>query len=312
VTEEPFHIPVLLGEVIDYLNPKEGDLEVDCTLGGGGHAQAILRKIGTKGRLLGIDQDLEAIERAKKVLAEFSNQVIFVRDNFINLKEILKNNGIEEVDGILLDLGASSYQLETPKRGFSFSEEETNLNAPLDMRMNSNQSVRAYEIINFYPEKRLRKIFFELGEESYAARVAQEITRRREGKRLETIGDLLEAIKAALPPKYRFSRIKGHWAGKVFRAIRMEVNQELVVLKEVLPQTIESLKKGGRLAIISFHSLEDRIVKQQFLDWERENLVEILTKKPVMATKEEIAQNPRADSAKLRAIMKISIDNFCN
>lgn len=303
--QESFHIPVLLNEVILYLNPKEGDLEVDGTLGGGGHAQAILRKIGTKGRLLGIDQDSEAIERAKKVLAEFGNQVIFVRDNFINLKEILKNNGIEEVEGILLDLGASSYQLETPKRGFSFSEEETNLNAPLDMRMNPNQPVRAYEIINFYPEKRLRKIFFELGEESYAARVTQEITRRREGRRLETIGDLLEAIKAALPPKYRFSRIKGHWAGKVFRAIRMEVNQELVALKEVFPQTIESLKKGGRLVIISFHSLEDRIVKQQFLDWERENLVEILTKKPVMATREEIVKNPRADSAKLRAVIKL-------
>jgi len=280
-------------------------LEVDGTLGGGGHAQAILGKIGPKGRLLGIDQDPEAIKRAKKVLAEFENQVIFVGDNFINLKEILKNNNFEEVDGILLDLGASSFQLETPERGFSFSEKETHLNSPLDMRMNPNQPVRAYEIINFYPEKRLRKILFELGEEPYAAKIAQEIVRRRENKKLETTGDLLAAIKATLPPKYRFSRIKGHWASQVFRAMRMEVNQELVCLKEVFPQIIESLKKEGRLVVISFHSLEDRIVKQQFLDWERQSLVRILTPKPVIATEEEIAQNPRADSAKLRAVVKL-------
>lgn len=303
--QESFHIPVLLDEVVYYLNPKEGDLEVDGTLGGGGHAQAILGKIGSSGKLLGIDCDSEAIEQAKQVLAEFADQVIFVHDNFINLSQILNNQGIEKVDGILLDLGASSFQLDTPERGFSFSEKETHLNSPLDMRMNPNQPVRAYEIINFYPEKRLRKILFELGEEPYAAKIAQEIVRRRENKKLETTGDLLAAIKAALPPKYRFSRVKGHWASKVFRAIRMEVNQELVALKEVLPQIIESLKKEGRLVVISFHSLEDRIVKQQFLDWERQSLVRILTPKPVIATEEEIAQNPRADSAKLRAVVKL-------
>jgi 16S rRNA (cytosine1402-N4)-methyltransferase len=202
-------------------------------------------------------------------------------------------------------LGVSTFQLETVRRGFSFSEKEKNLPAPLDMRMNPSQPVQAYEIVNFYPEKRLRKIFFELGEEPYAAKIAQEIVKRRGRKKLETVGDLLGAVKAALPPNYRFSRTKGHWASQVFRAIRMEVNQELVALEEVLPQIIEVLKKGGRLVIISFHSLEDRLVKNQFLIWERAGLVEILTEKPVLAKQGEIKRNPKADSAKLRALEKL-------
>lgn len=302
---EKFHVPVLLEETINFLKPKIGGIYIDGTLGGGGHAKEILKKIGLQGKLIGIDQDPEAIDYAKNYLQEFINQVQLIKDNFINLEDILKKLKIDKVDGILFDLGVSSYQLETLQRGFSFSEEKTNLSAPLDMRMNPSQPVRAYEIINFYPEKRLRKIFFELGEEPYARQIAQEIIKRRKIKKPATCGDLLEAIRAALPAQYRFSRIKGHWARKVFRAIRMEVNQELVALEKVLPQALECLRQKGRLVVISFHSLEDRMVKQQFLIWKKEDLVKILTKRPVMATEDEIEKNPRADSAKLRAVVKL-------
>ncbi len=303
--EENFHTPVLLDEVIQYLHPQKGEIFVDGTLGGGGHAKEILKKIGLQGRLIGIDQDYEAIEFAKRVLSEFSQQVIFIEDNFINLRDILTKLKIEAVDGILLDLGVSTFQLEATRRGFSFSEKENKLQAPLDMRMNPRQPVRAYEIINFYPEKRLRKILFELGEEPQAKKIARQIVEEREKKKLETCGDLLRVVRVALPPQYRFSRNKGHWASKVFRAIRMEVNQELVALEKTLPQALEVLKKGGRLVIISFHSLEDRLVKNQFLIWEKAGLVEFLTQKPVMATPEEIEKNPKADSAKLRALVKL-------
>ena len=278
---------------------------VDCTLGGGGHAFEILKRIESQGKLIGIDQDPEAIEFAKKTLSEFKQEVIFIEDNFVNLEDILAQLKIKAVDGLLLDLGVSTFQLETTRRGFSFSEKENNLQAPLDMRMNPRQPVRAYEIINFYPEKRLRKILFELGEEPQAKRIAHQIVIEREKRKLETCGDLLRVVRMALPAQYRFSRTKGHWVSKVFRAIRMEVNQELIALEEGLPQAIKVLKKRGRLVIISFHSLEDRLVKNQFLAWEKAGLVRILTKKPVMATPEEIAKNPRADSAKLRALVKL-------
>jgi 16S rRNA (cytosine1402-N4)-methyltransferase len=305
VTKENFHVPVLFNEVIQYLAPREREIIVDGTLGGGGHALEILKKIGPQGRLIGIDQDPEAIEFAKKTLSEFNQQVIFIEDNFINLRDILAKLKIGAIDGLLLDLGVSTFQLETTRRGFSFSEKENNLQAPLDMRMNPHQPVRAYEIVNFYSEKRLRKILFELGEEPQAKRIAHRIVEERKKKKLETCGDLLRVVRMALPPQYRFSRDKGRWASKVFRAIRMEVNQELVALEETLPQTFEVLNKGGRLVVISFHSLEDRLVKNQFLNWEKAGLVEILTQKPVMATQEEIEKNPKADSAKLRVLIKL-------
>jgi 16S rRNA (cytosine1402-N4)-methyltransferase len=304
VKRETFHLPVLLKEAISFLKPKKEGIYVDGTLGGGGHAKEILKKIGFQGKLIGIDQDPEAVEYAKKTLAEFGKRVIFIQDNFINLREILRSLRIKQVNGIFFDLGVSSHQLETSRRGFSFSEEKTNLLAPLDMRMNPNQPVRAYEIVNFYPEKRLRKILFELGEEPHARQIAQEIIKRRKIKKLETCGDLLEAIRVALPTKSRFSRSRGQWASKVFRAIRMEVNQELVALEKVLPQVLECLRPKGRLVIITFHSLEDRLVKQQFLAWEKEDLARILTKKPVMASQNEVEKNPRAKSAKLRAMVK--------
>jgi len=298
-----FHTPVLLNETLRFLDPKPGEVFVDCTLGGGGHAEKILEKIGTTGRLVGIDQDPVAIKESKERLNKYSDQVISVNDNFINLKNILTNLGILEVGGILLDLGVSTYQLETPERGFSFGEKGTD--APLDMRMNPFQQLRAYDVINYYPEKRLREIFFKLGEEPFSAKIARLVAQERDRKKIETCGELVDIIRRATPPKYRFSREHGHWASKIFRALRMEVNQELPVLEETLPQALECLKQGGILEVISFHSLEDRVVKHQFLEWESTGLVEILTPKPVTATPEEIATNPKSDSAKLRAIKKI-------
>lgn len=300
--EKVFHIPVLPSETIKFLNPSLGEIFIDCTLGGGGHTEKILEKIGPSGKVIGIDCDFEAIEESKRGLSKFSDRVIFVNDNFVNLKNILVGLGISQANGVLLDLGVSSHQLETPERGFSFMEK--GFDTPLDMRMNPVQQFSAFDIVNFYPEKKLREIFFKLGEESFGGKIAREVVKEREGKKIETRDQLLGVIRRATPPDYRFSR-QGHWASKIFRALRMEVNQELPVLEEVLPQALESLKSGGKLVIISFHSLEDRIVKHQFLEWQKAGLAEILTKKPVVATPTEIAQNPRADSAKLRAIKRV-------
>jgi len=299
--EKVFHILVLPKETIEFLSPAPGEIFVDCTLGGGGHAEKILKRIGPSGKLVGIDCDPEAIRESQKNLARFKDQVIFVNDNFINLKNILQNLNISGIDGILFDLGVSWHQLETPERGFSLKEK--GMDASLDMRMNPAQQFKAYDIVNFYPEKKLRELFFKLGEEPFGGKIAREIIRARDRKKIKTCGELLDLIRRATPPDYRFSR-KGHWATKTFRALRMEVNQELPTLEETLPQALEVLKPGGRLVVISFHSLEDRIVKHQFLEWQKSDLVEILTKKPVMATPEEILENPRADSAKLRAIKK--------
>jgi len=297
-----FHIPVLLKETIEFLNPSPGEIFVDCTLGGGGHAEKILEKIGKKGKLVGIDCDPEAIEEGKRKLKKFGSQVVFVNDNFVNLKNILQELGIFQVDGILFDLGVSSYQLETRQRGFSFGEKDRD--ALLDMRMNPAQNFSAFDVVNFYPEKKLRELFFKLGEEPFGGKIAREIVKEREKKKIKTCGELLDLIRRATPPDYRFSR-KSHWASKIFRALRMEVNQELPNLEKVLPQALEVLKNGGRIVVISFHSLEDRIVKRKFLEWQKFGFVEILTKKPVLATSLEIMKNPRADSAKLRAVKKL-------
>lgn len=303
MSDSIYHTPVLLQETLQYLNPKQDGIFIDCTLGGGGHSEAILKKTGPDGKLIGIDQDIDAIEAAKSRLGKYGDRVIIVNDNFINLRNILTDNSINQVDGILLDLGVSTHQLETPTRGFSFGVKA--FDAPLDMRMNQNQQLKAYDVVNFYPEKELKRIFFKLGEEPHGAKIARMIILEREKEKIKTTGQLVDVIRKAIPPDYRFSRNKSHWASKIFRAIRMEVNQELPVLEEVLPQALEVLKSGGRLVIITFHSLEDRIIKHQFLDWQKDGLVEILTPQPIEASPDEAVSNPKSDSAKLRAIQKI-------
>ncbi|NCO23307.1 16S rRNA (cytosine(1402)-N(4))-methyltransferase RsmH [Candidatus Kuenenbacteria bacterium] len=302
------HIPVLLNESIDFLELKRDGIYVDATLGGGGHAEKIASLIGKNGKVIGIDQDEEAIEKAKMRLAEFEEKIEYVHDNFKNLDYILNKLGVEKIDGILLDLGVSTYQLESPERGFSFSEKEANLSAPLDMRMDRTQSLTAYEVVNKYRESQLRDILWRLGEEPFARQISRKIVRQRERSPIKTTNDLLQVIKSATSPKYRFSRREGHYASKVFRAIRMEVNKELEAIEEVLPKAIGFLKKEGRLVVISFHSLEDRIVKQTFksLANKEEPVIKILTKKPVLPTEEEIEKNPKARSAKLRAAEKLT------
>ena len=300
------HIPVLQKEVINYLCPKEEGIYIDATLGGGGHSALIASYLGKRGKIFGIDQDAQALKKAKVKLAKYGDKISYSQGNFRNLDKIILKFNIEKVDGILFDLGVSTEQLENPERGFSFSE---NLNAPLDMRMDLSQKLTAYDVVNEYPEEKIREILYKLGEESYAKKIARRIVSKRKIKPIKTTGDLIELIRESTPPKYRFSR-KGHWASKVFRAIRMEVNQELPALEQALPKAVAGLKSGGRLVIISFHSLEDRIVKRTFKEMSQpgENkkpLVRLLTKKPIMASPAEIEKNPKADSAKLRAVEKL-------
>lgn len=305
--EKSEHIPVMPKEVINFLKPKKNGIYLDATLGGGGHTALILRSLEKKGKIIAIDQDIEAIERARKKLAEYKNKIYYIRSNFRELDIILKRLKIKKIDGILFDLGFSTYQLEDKKRGFSFSEKEENLKSFLDMRMNTSLETTAYYIVNRYEEERLKNIFLNLGEEPYifAKKIAKQIVLERKTKAIETVGDLLQIIKKSTPPKYRFKKAKGRYADNVFRALRMEVNQELENLTEALPKAVSSLNKEGRLVVISFHSLEDRIVKQTFREMSNKNIVKILTRKPIVATQKEIESNPKSKSAKLRAIEKL-------
>jgi 16S rRNA (cytosine1402-N4)-methyltransferase len=309
------HIPVMPKEVLEYLAPKKGKTYVDGTLGGAGHAKLVLEKIAPTGRLIGIDQDIEAITHAKSELKNYGNSVIYVNDNFRNLKNIFEELEIKEVSGILLDLGVSTHQLISSNRGFSFSLDEGNLSQNLDMRMGLSSPKTAADIVSEYSQKDLANLFFNFGEEKYSRSIAKEIIKKRP---LLTIGDLLECIKLGTPPNYREGKPPAKWASNTFRALRMEVNEEIEVIKEILDQSLELLESGGRLVVITFHSIEDRVIKQKFAGWAKsvpkmpgyESLevkpkVNILTKKPILPNITEQQQNPASKSAKLRAIEKI-------
>jgi len=301
------HTPVLLNEVIANLNLPKGGKIIDCTLGDGGHSEEFLKIIGPKGKLLGIDADPESLLRAKQYLYNYTDQTTFVRDNFRDLKKVAKENGFEAVDGILMDLGWSSPQFAERNRGFSFLSNE-----PLDMRYSGGMGetmATAGEIVNTYSEVDLEHLFKFFGEEDLAAEITEEIIEQRKIKRIETSGELTEVILKAYRKKLKTDKevpwVGGiHPATKVFQALRIEVNHELEVLKQALPQAVGLLTTGGRLAVITFHSLEDRIVKQ-FFQKEEHKTLNIITKKPVVATEEEIKSNPRSRSAKLRVIEKI-------
>ncbi len=314
---KPFkHIPVLADEVMKYLSPKKGGTYIDCTLGGGGHAKLIAERIGSAGKIIGIDQDKEALAAAQKNLTQFKN-ITFSYGNFKDLDLISDELNLEPVDGILIDLGVSSYQIDSAERGFSFKETPENLNAKIDMRMDQNQELDAFSVINSYSDRDLVRIFFEYGEEKFSRAIAREIVWARKAQPIETVQDLLGAIERSTPPKYRYNKKPGLWASNVFRAIRMEVNQELEAIHEVIPKAIKILKPGGRLAVITFHSLEDRIVKNLFREYSTEKsispiemksipaITNPLTRKPIIPTTEEIKSNPRSNCAKLRAIEKI-------
>ncbi len=284
------HIPVLLNDVTEYLNCIRDKVIVDCTIGEGGHAAKILGNLGPSGILLGIDEDQDALVAARGRLATFGERVILVWDNFLHLEEILREKGIEKVDGILFDLGVSSLQLNRRERGFSFLREGS-----LDMRMDQTQKIDASHIVNNLAYKELANIIYELGEKRWAKRIARAIVRKREKGPVTTTTQLARIIERAVPYRGRI-----HPATRTFLALRIKVNRELENLREALPQAVDSLKKKGRISIISYHSLEDRIAKNSFKEFARQGRLKILTKKPITPKEEEVRINPRSRSAKLR------------
>ncbi len=294
------HIPVLKKEVLEYLSPKKNENFIDGTLGEGGHTIAILERNKPEGKILGIEIDDEQIKRASERLIKFRKRLVLVNNSYTNLKKIVKENNFQPVSGVLLDLGISSWQIEESKRGFSFLKDET-----LDMRFreNKNNSLTAREIVNKWPIKEIERIFKEFGEERFSKKIALEIIKERRDREIKTTFQLGEIIKNSVP--FWYQRQKIHFATRVFQALRIAVNGELENIKGVLPQAIDILEKGGRIVVISFHSLEERIIKNFFKEKSKEGLLKIMTAKPVKANFLEIKNNPRSRSAKLRAAIKI-------
>lgn len=307
------HTSVLLNECIEALNIRDGYTYIDCTAGGGGHSLEIAKRLGKNSKLICFDRDKDAIAAATERLKDYLDKVTFVNENFSSLQEVIKDLNINNLGGVLADLGCSSYQFDTAERGFSYMQD-----APLDMRMDTNAPLSAYNVVNEYSEELLRSIFFEYGEERFSSRIAASIVKHRAQKPIETTGELAEIIKSAIPAH---NRIDGpHPAKRTFQAIRIEVNGELDAIKPLIDGAARNLLSGGRIAIISFHSLEDRIVKQGYkslsngctcpkdfpvcICGNRPVLKEI-TKKPILPSEDELTNNPRSRSAKLRIAEKI-------
>ena len=303
------HVSVLLNESIENLNIKPDGIYVDGTLGGAGHSYEIAKRLSGKGRLIGIDQDADAIAAATERLAEYKDRVTIIRSNYAAMKSELQKIGITQVDGILLDLGVSSFQLDTPERGFTYREED----APLDMRMDQRQSKTARDIVNGYSEQELYRIIRDFGEDRFAKNIAKHIVKERQKKEIETTGELTEIIRASIPMKVQATG--GHPAKRTFQAIRIELNRELEVLQDNLDEMIDLLADDGRFCIITFHSLEDRIVKTSFRKNENPctcpkefpvcvcgnvSKGKVITRKPILPSEEELEENKRAKSAKLR------------
>ena len=310
------HVSVLLQETVDALAIRPDGIYVDGTLGGGGHAQAVLERLTEGGRLIGIDQDEAAIKAAGERLSRFGDQVTIVRSNYREMPQVLQSLGIAEVDGIVLDLGVSSYQLDTADRGFTYRE-----NAPLDMRMDQRQTKTARDIVNGYSETELFRVIRDFGEDRFAKNIAKHIVMARQEKPIETTDELSEIIRASIPARVRATG--GHPSKRTFQALRIELNQELAVLQDSLDSMIDLLSDHGRLAIITFHSLEDRIVKSGFNKNEKPctcppsfpvcvcgkiSKGRVITRKPVLPSEEELLVNSRSKSAKLRVFERIKKD----
>ncbi|MBC2004038.1 16S rRNA (cytosine(1402)-N(4))-methyltransferase RsmH [Listeria booriae] len=304
------HETVLLKETVDNLNIKPDGVYVDCTLGGAGHSAYLLSQLSESGHLFAFDQDSKALAHAKERLSEYAGQVTFIKSNFRYIKEALLEVGVTDVDGILYDLGVSSPQLDERERGFSYHQD-----APLDMRMDQDAPLTARDVVNDWPYEDLVRIFFRYGEEKFSKQVAREIERRREVAPIETTGELVDCIKAAIPAPAR--RKGGHPAKRVFQAIRIAVNDELGAVEDSLKDAMELLKPGGRISVITFHSLEDRITKQIFTEQakgpelppglpiipdEYKPKMKLITRKPILPSEEELTENNRARSAKLRVV----------
>ncbi|MCX7982470.1 MAG: 16S rRNA (cytosine(1402)-N(4))-methyltransferase RsmH [Syntrophales bacterium] len=311
--KDAFHKPVMKDEVVNYLNCRAGGIYVDGTVGGGSHARAILETMNSQGLLICIDRDEEAINEAKENLRSFSSNVVFVHDNFSRIKEILAERKISQVDGVLLDLGVSSHQLLSKERGFSFS-----LDGPLDMRMDKRERLTAHTVVNTFPEETLKEIIRDYGEERWASRIARSIVERREIAPISTTKELADLVVSAIPPSKRKMEI--HPATRTFMALRIYVNKELEALKDGLSGAMDCLSSGGRLVVIAFHSLEDRMVKEAFREAVRscncppgtpicsctsQSSFRLVTKKAIRPSPEELEENPRARSAKLRALERI-------
>ena len=306
------HVTVLLNEAVDILDIKPEGIYVDGTLGGAGHSLEIVKKL-TSGKLICFDQDINAISAAKEKLKDFMDKTILVHSNFENLREELNKLGIESIDGFLVDLGVSSHQLDVPERGFSYMQD-----APLDMRMDNNAEFSAYDVVNTYSEAELKRVIKDYGEENWSARIAKLIVERRATMPIRTTFELVDAIKAAIPKKMRDEN--QHPAKRTFQAIRIEVNRELDVIEKTLLAAVDMMYEGGVLAVITFHSLEDRIVKNVFKKLQysctcppefpvcicnSKQVVEIITRKPILPSENEVEMNPRSRSAKLRAARKL-------
>jgi len=307
------HISVLLNQSIEALNIKPDGIYVDATLGGAGHSLEICRLLNHEGRLIGIDQDKDAIEAAKDRLRDYKDRITLVHDNFSNIRSILRDLRIDKIDGVIMDLGVSSHQLDVGERGFSYQHD-----AVLDMRMNREASLSAYQVVNEYSEQELARVIQDYGEEKWAKKIAKFIVQERQKKAIRTTGELVEIIKKAIPASAR--REGSHPAKRTFQAIRIEVNGELAVLEQAVRNFVDLLNTGGRMAVITFHSLEDRIVKQTFQALAagcecppsfpvcicgKKPVIQLVNRKPILPTEEELQRNPRSRSSKLRVVEKL-------
>lgn len=307
------HVTVLLKETVDSLNLKPNGIYVDGTLGGGGHSEYLLSKLGDGGKLIGIDQDLDAHKAAGERLARFGDKFVPVHNNFVNIKQVVEELGLPGIDGMIMDLGVSSYQLDEAERGFSYMND-----GALDMRMNRNSEITAWHVVNEYSEKAIYELIRDYGEEKWASRIAKFIAEARRNGEIKTTFELVDIIKAAIPAKAR--QDGPHPAKRTFQAIRIEVNNELGIIEQVIRDGLSVMNKGGRMSIITFHSLEDRIVKQTYKDLGTgckcppempicqcggKAAAKVITRKPILPSDEEIEANPRSRSAKLRVIEKV-------
>ena len=305
------HKSVMLKEVIDNLKIKPNGIYIDCTVGGGGHSLEILKRL-TSGRLIAFDKDIDAINECNLKFKDYTN-VTLIHNDFHNVKEVLQDLKIDSVDGVIIDLGVSSYQLDTAERGFSYR-----FDAPLDMRMNRDQSLSAYDVVNYYNENKLANIFFKYGEEKFSKRIAKRIVEYRQVKDIESTLELVNVVESVLPAKVKFE--KGHSCKRIFQAIRIEVNGELNGLKQTLVDLVNCLKPTGRLCVLTFHSLEDRIVKDTFNELNTDcvcpkelpicvcnhkRVINLINKKPIVTSQEELEENSRSLSAKLRIVEKL-------
>ena len=300
MVEEKLHIPVMLHEVIDYLNPRPGQIIVDATLGTGGHSQEILKRITPGGRLIGIDRDEDSLAVCRKRFSEFAGSYELVQANFVDLDQVLEKLNIDKIDGIVFDLGISTYQLKDIERGFSFQQE-----GPLDMRMDKSSYISAYDLVNNLNESEISHMLWSFGQERWHNRIAHLLVEERRNQPISTTSQLANLVMRAIPYRYRKSYYRIHPATRTFQAVRIAVNRELEILESAVKKAVAILKKKAKICVISFHSLEDRAIKHTFRALKAEGLIDIITAKPMTPADSEVAANPSSRSSKLRVAERI-------